>query len=231
MATATTTGATGVAPPPQIGTVGSTSTGNMGSGMVGMINRSKARAVNGDEYEQSLENMYRQQIVDYEQNTLPIINDLKDDTTSTSIIDRSRELSADLGEKTRQTTERQLGYSMGGQLASQRKAISRSTTQGVAKARSSVMTQAHEDQRISRQAARTQLMSISEQLQQTGTASMSQAYQAKQQRDAAYKSAKSGFMTQVGALAGAAIGTVIAPGVGTAIGASIGGAAGGMVGG
>ncbi len=192
-----------------------------------MINKAKAQVSSEFDYEAELERMYQNQITDYEQNTLPIINDLMDEAESTSIVDRSRSLSENLKAKTTEVANRQLGYSMSGQLASQRKAISRGQNRTVAASRSATMTQAYEDQRVKQQAARTQLMSISEQLQSSGTASMSQAYQAKEQRDAAYKAAKGGFMSQVGAVAGGVIGGVF----GGPAGASIGGAAGGMIGG
>ncbi|ASM49836.1 hypothetical protein PESP_a1763 [Pseudoalteromonas espejiana DSM 9414] len=196
-----------------------------------MINKAKTTVASELDYEAELERMYQNQITDYEQNTLPIINDLLDEAESTSIVDRSRQLSAGLNAKTSEVASRQLGYSMGGQLASQQNALARSQNRTVAASRSATMTQAYEDQRVKQQAARTQLMSISEQLQSSGTASMSQAYQAKEQRDAAYKAAKGGFMSQVGAVAGGVIGGVFGGPMGAAAGASIGGAAGGMIGG
>ncbi|MBH0050716.1 MULTISPECIES: hypothetical protein [unclassified Pseudoalteromonas] len=200
-----------------------------GPGKIGMVQRAADAKLDEKSYEDSLEDMYRQQVLDYEQNTLPVVDDLVDESKSTSIVDTSRKLSDGLGEKTANTVDRQLGYSMSGQLASQSSAMDRTQTRGVATARSAVMTQAHEDQRVKQQAARTQLMSIGEQLQATGTASMSQAYQAKQQRDAAYKSAKGGFMTQVGAVAGGVIGGFVGGPMGAAAGASLGGAAGGAI--
>lgn len=211
--------------------MGSISRSSTASVVNNLLNKAQAQASSELDYEAELERMYQNQITDYEQNTLPIINDLLDESESTSIVDRSRQLSADLNAKTSEVASRQLGYSMGGQLASQRNALARSQNRTVAASRSATMTQAYEDQRVKQQAARTQLMSISEQLQSSGTASMSQAYQAKEQRDAAYKAAKGGFMSQVGAVAGGVIGGVIGGPMGAAAGASIGGAAGGMIGG
>ena len=211
--------------------MGSISRSSTASVVNNLLNKAQAQASSELDYEAELERMYQNQITDYEQNTLPIINDLLDESESTSIVDRSRQLSADLSAKTSEVASRQLGYSMGGQLASQRNALARSQNRTVAASRSATMTQAYEDQRVKQQAARTQLMSISEQLQSSGTASMSQAYQAKEQRDAAYKAAKGGFMSQVGAVAGGVIGGVIGGPMGAAAGASIGGAAGGMIGG
>ena len=211
--------------------MGSISRSSTASVVNNLLNKAQAQASSELDYEAELERMYQNQITDYEQNTLPIINDLLDESESTSIVDRSRQLSADLNAKTSEVASRQLGYSMGGQLASQRNALARSQNRTVAASRSATMTQAYEDQRVKQQAARTQLMSISEQLQSSGTASMSQAYQAKEQRDAAYKAAKGGFMSQVGAVAGGVIGGVFGGPMGAAAGASIGGAAGGMIGG
>ncbi len=92
------------------------------------------------------------------------------------------------------------------------------------------MTQAHDDQRNRQQAARTELMSISEQLQQSGQASMSQAYMAKNQREQAYKSAKTGFMSQAGAVVGGVIGGIYGGPAGASAGAAVGSAAGGAMG-
>jgi hypothetical protein len=217
--------------PWNINSMGSISQSSTASVVNNMINKAKTAAASELDYEAELERMYQNQITDYEKNTLPIINDLMDEAESTSIVDRSRSLSENLDAKTTEVADRQLGYSMGGQLASQRNAISRGQKRTVAASRSATMTQAYEDQRVKQQAARTQLMSISEQLQSSGTASMSQAYQAKEQRDAAYKAAKGGFMSQVGAVAGGVIGGVFGGPMGAAAGASIGGAAGGMIGG
>ncbi|MEH6729241.1 MAG: hypothetical protein V7726_01470 [Pseudoalteromonas distincta] len=211
--------------------MGSISQSSTASVVNNLLNKAQAQASSELDYEAELERMYQNQITDYEQNTLPIINDLLDESESTSIVDRSRQLSSGLNAKTSEVASRQLGYSMGGQLASQRNALTRGQNRTVAASRSATMTQAYEDQRVKQQAARTQLMSISEQLQSSGTASMSQAYQAKEQRDAAYKAAKGGFMSQVGAVAGGVIGGVIGGPMGAAAGASIGGAAGGMIGG
>lgn len=211
--------------------MGSISQSSTASVVNNLLNKAQAQASSELDYEAELERMYQNQITDYEQNTLPIINDLLDESESTSIVDRSRQLSSGLNAKTSEVASRQLGYSMGGQLASQRNALTRGQNRTVAASRSATMTQAYEDQRVKQQAARTQLMSISEQLQSSGTASMSQAYQAKEQRDAAYKAAKGGFMSQVGAVAGGVIGGVIGGPMGAAAGASIGGAGGGMIGG
>lgn len=182
------------------------------------------------DYEGTLKKMYESQIADYEQNTLPIVQDLQDEVNSTTLVDKSRGLTDGMAAKTREITDRQSGYSMGSRLASQDNAISSAQNLNVARSNSAVMTQSYDDQRVKQQAARTQLMSISEQLQSSGTASMSQAYQAKNQRDAAYKAAKSGFMSQAGAVVGGVIGGVYGGPAGAAAGASIGGAAGSAVG-
>lgn len=187
--------------------------------------------VNNGSYERQLNEMYRAQLKDYEKNTLPIIDQLEDETTDTSIVDNSRRLSSQLKEKTAGISDRQLSYSMGSTLASRRAAITSNQNHAVAKSRNAVMTQAHADQRNKQQAARTELMGIAEQLQQSGTASLSQAYAAKNQREQAYKAAKGGFMSQLGAVAGGAIGFAVGGPMGAAAGASLGGSAGGVIGG
>lgn len=185
-----------------------------------------------DSYEHKLNQMYINQMHDYDTSTKPIIDQLEDEAQSTSIVDESRRMSGQLGEKTAAITERQLGYGMGGTLASRRSSIGSQQAHDVSKARNAVMTQAHSDQRNQQQAARTELMSIAEQLQTSGTASMSQAYAAKNQRDQAYKSAKKGFMSQAGSVVGGVIGGIYGGGpAGAAAGSAVGGAAGGAIGG
>lgn len=189
----------------------------------------KARqAAETADYEQNLRDMYQNQISDYEKNTLPMVESLQKEAESTKLVDKTRELANGLGDRTREVTDRQLGYSMGGQLASQRGAMDSRQNLAVGRANSASVTQSYDDQRNKQQAARTQLMSISEQLQSSGTASMSQAYQAKTQRDEAYKAANSGFMSQAGAVAGGVIGSFFGP-WGASAGAAIGGAAGGAL--
>lgn len=181
------------------------------------------------DYEQNLRDMYQNQISDYEKNTLPMVQSLQKEAESTKLVDKTRELANGLDARTREVTDRQLGYSMGGQLASQRGAMDSRRNLAVGRANSASVTQSYEDQRNKQQAARTQLMSISEQLQSSGTASMSQAYQAKTQRDEAYKAANSGFMSQAGAVAGGVIGGFFGGPWGASAGAAIGGAAGGAL--
>lgn len=203
-----------------------------GGGMFSNMARSAQRELRtGLDYEQKLNDIYRGQMEDYRQNTLPIIDQLEAETTDTSIVDNSRRISGQLKAKTAEMTERQLGYSMGGTLAARRASIADGQNHSVTKARNAVMTRAHTDQRNKQQAARTELMGISEQLQQSGTASLSQAYAAKNQREQAYKAAKGGFMSQVGSVAGGAIGFFVGGPMGAAAGASLGGAAGGAIGG
>lgn len=203
-----------------------------GGGMFSsMARRAQRDLQTGLNYEQKLNDMYRAQLKDYEKNTLPIIDQLEDETTDTSIVDNSRRLSSQLEEKTAGISERQLGYSMGDTLASRRAAMANNQNHAVAKSRNTVMTQAHTDQRNKQQAARTELMGIAEQLQQSGTASLSQAYAAKNRREQAYRAAKGGFMSQVGAIAGGAIGFFAGGPMGAAAGAGIGGSVGGAIGG
>lgn len=205
-----------------------------GTGQVNSSNGNNPLAAAADNYtntyEYRLNKMYQSQILDYNKNTVPIIDQLVDETTSTQIVDSSRRLSEQLQGKTEEMTQRQLGYSMGGTLASRQASLTNNQRHSVTKARNAVMTQAHDDQRNRQQAARTELMSISEQLQQSGQASMSQAYMAKNQREQAYKSAKTGFMSQAGAVVGGVIGGIYGGPAGASAGAAVGSAAGGAMG-
>ncbi|WP_462167008.1 hypothetical protein [Pseudoalteromonas sp. GB43] len=93
-----------------------------GTGQVNSSNGNNPLSVAADNYtntyEYKLNQMYQSQILDYNKNTVPIIDQLVDETTSTQIVDSSRRLSEQLQGKTEEMTQRQLGYSMGGTLVS-----------------------------------------------------------------------------------------------------------------
>lgn len=181
-------------------------------------------------YEWLLKDMYDSQMQDYFDYTQPMIDELQKESKSTAIVDESRRQADRLGAASAEVFDRQQGYSMGDLLPSQRAAAKKQMGREVAKGRTAMMTQAHADQRNSNQAARVQLMSISEQLQQSGTASMSQAFAAKKQRDEAYKGARKGFASQALGAVGAVVGGYYGGAYGATAGASIGSTVGSAIG-
>ncbi len=184
-----------------------------------------------DDYEANLTSMYAQQLENYDKYTQPLIDNLMKDSSGTEVIDRARENAGKLGAKATEMTNRQQSYTMSTLLPSQRAAQKASIGLGAARGQTAAITQGHMQQQSDRQAARVQLMQISEQLQTTGSASMSQAVSQKNQRDAAHKAAKGGFMSQIGAIAGGAIGFMAGGPAGAAAGAGIGSGVGGALGG
>ncbi len=109
------------------------------------------------------------------------------------------------------------------QRAAQVDSIDKATTLGSG----SINTMASRTERANRVATRQQLLSISEQLSDTGTASMAQVAQSKADRDARNDAAKSSRGSQIMGI----VGTVAGGLAGGPIGASVGGAIGGMIGG
>jgi hypothetical protein len=200
-------------------------------GRSGMVGRTVRRSTSEADYEANLTKMYAQQLENYDKFTKPLVDDLSKDSTSTEVIDRARENAGKLGAKATEMTNRQQSYTMSTLLPSQRAAQKASIGLGAARGQTAAITQGHMQQQSDRQAARVQLMQISEQLQSTGSASMSQAVSQKNQRDAAYKAAKGGFMSQIGAIAGGAIGFMAGGPAGAAAGAGIGSGVGSAVGG
>ena len=202
-----------------------------GTGFTASFEGSGSDNRGGGSYEDDLTKMYAQQLENYDKFTKPLVDDLSKDSTSTEVIDRARENAGKLGAKATEMTNRQQSYTMSTLLPSQRAAQKASIGLGAARGQTAAITQGHMQQQSDRQAARVQLMQISEQLQSTGSASMYQAVSQKNQRDAAYKAAKGGFMSQIGAIAGGAIGFMAGGPAGAAAGAGIGSGVGGALGG
>ena len=184
--------------------------------------------VSESEYKSLLKNMYTKRVADFNQTTQPVIDTLYEDTKSTEIIDRAEVEASQLADRSKTTQRHVQDYDMGSLLPSQRAAQARQNSMATTKAGTAIRTKGEIDQVAQRQAARTQLLGMAEQLQSSGTASISSAMQAKRQRDAAYEQAKAQHGSQIGSIAGAAVGAIGGP-AGMAIGASLGGAAGGMM--
>jgi hypothetical protein len=181
-------------------------------------------------YEQTLKSMYGRQMQDYDAYTQPVIDMLEDEASSNDTYARSNEMAGKIPEQVQEISDRKQEYHASGMLPSQSNAMSNRQGRNVAKAQSSVVTQGYQNQVAKHRAARTNLMSISENLQSTGVAGLAQVTAQKNQRDAMYEKQKSGFASQIGAIAGAGIGFMAGGPAGMAAGASIGGAVGGAAG-
>lgn len=182
-------------------------------------------------YDSIMAKMYADRLGDFNTHTKPLIDQISQEANSTEAYDRSRLDASTLGDKVNTTYQNNRNYSMDGDLPSMARLSSRRRSMATGVAQTAMITNGGMMARSNRMAARNQLMGISEQLKDTGSASMSQALQQKQQRDDAYRAAKGGFMSQVGALAGAGIGFMAGGPMGAAAGAGIGGGIGGAIGG
>lgn len=182
-------------------------------------------------YEDTLRSMYRRQSQDFNQHTLPIIKQLEEEATSNETYMRGMDMAGKLPDKIDSVRRRTQEYSASGLLPSQAKNVATAQSRNVSKAQSSVVTQGWQDQVARHRAARTNLMSVAENLQSTGVAGIAQISAQKNQRDAAYRQQKSGFAGQLGAIAGGTIGFFAGGPAGASAGAAIGGSLGGAVGG
>jgi beta-mannanase len=186
--------------------------------------------VSEKDYQRMMTQMYQQRLSQFENYVEPLMDEMEAEANSTDVLDRARDVAGNLGDKVEGIAARTESYSMDGLLPSERAAARKSRKMAVGKGKSAMITSAAASDVDRRASARAQLMQMTEQLQSTGTASISQAITQKNQRDSAYRSAKSGMMSQVGALVGAGIGFMAGPAgaaAGAGIGASIGGIAGG----
>lgn len=202
----------------------------MGRGIGGLTLGAISGAMGEQSYEQKLTDIYKRKIGNFDSYTTPIVDQLQEDSVSTDIYDRTVARAGLMGAKAKSISARVQGYSMGGILPSQKRAADKRRELGVATTSSAMITDGAVRNRENRIQSRNQLLGMAEQLESSGTASLSQALQQKQQRDAAYSSAKGGFMSQIGSLAGAGIGFMAGGPMGAMAGAGIGGGIGGAVG-
>ena len=195
-------------------------TGNGTSGITnvtsGPIDPSKAMA-----------DRYKRQLQDFNENKVPMIDALEASLDDRSISERGK-LEANRLEDNSQAMAARLnsGRASGllpSQQVNQQSNITRATSLGSA----SINTIAKRTERSNRIATRQQLMGISEQLQNTGTASMSQAADQQRTREAQNKAASGSALSQGLGL----VGTVVGGFAGGPVGAVVGGAIGGYLGG
>lgn len=180
--------------------------------------------------EKSLTAMYRAQIADYNKYQTPVIYALDKEAKGTELIDQSRVNAEKLRGRVTSMTERQLGMTANTLLPSQRRAMARNQNRKIALGEGALVTSATAAQKEKRVAARQQMMSIAEQLQQTGSASTAQVAQQKMQRDQAAQAANKGMFSTVLSAAGAVVGGIYGGPAGAQMGAAAGGAVGGMIG-
>jgi hypothetical protein len=224
------TGATPAATSSSVNIEDNVATVNRGA-RPGGSSASRNRAYRSNQsYEGSLKSMYRRQRQDYDAYTQPVVDMLEDEASSNDTYARSNEMAGKIPEQVQEISDRKQEYHASGMLPSQSNAMSNRQGRNVAKAQNSVVTQGYQNQVAKHRAARTNLMSISDNLQSTGVAGIAQVTAQKNQRDAMYEKQKSGFASQLGAIAGAGIGFMAGGPAGMAAGASIGGAVGGAAG-
>lgn len=180
--------------------------------------------------EKVLAMMYQMQMQDFNDNQKPVLDMLEAEAKDTSLIEQGERQAARLGERTRSMTDRYVSSNSNSLLPSQRIAMQKKLNRDIALGEGSIITGSRDAQRLKRVAARNNIMSIAEQLQQTGTAATSGIAAQKAQRDQAAKSANKGFMGQALSIVGGVVGGIYGGPTGAQIGASAGGMIGGSIG-
>lgn len=180
--------------------------------------------------DKALTSMYRQQLNDYNRYQTPVVYALDKEANGTELIDQAKVNASKLEGRVKSMTTRQLGMTSNTLLPSQRRAMTRNQDRKIALGGGALVTQATAAQKEKRVAARQQMMSIAEQLQQNGAASTAQVASNKAQRDAAAEQANKGMMSSVLSVAGAVVGGIYGGPAGAQMGAAAGGAIGGAVG-
>lgn len=170
---------------------------------------------------------YKRQLQDFNTNKVPMIDALEASLDDRSISERGQ-LEANRLEGNSQAMAARLNSGrasglLASQQANQQSNITRATSLGSA----SINTIAKRTERSNRISTRQQLMGISEQLTNTGTASMSQAADQQRTREAQNKAASGAALSQGLAM----VGTVVGGFAGGPVGAAAGGAIGGFIGG
>ena len=182
------------------------------------------------DYDKVVSQMYREKHADYKRTTEPLIKQLEEESNSDKAHEVAQTRADSLLGRVTAVADRNRSYSMDSALPSMKAAGDRRMQRQSAAASTGMVTQGAMESRQRRMSARNQLMGVGEQLMSSGIATMSSVAQQQQQRNQAYDQAKSGFMSQVFAIGGAAIGSFAGP-MGASLGASIGGSIGGAVGG
>ena len=187
-------------------------------------------AGNEDDAEWNLQQMYKQQLKDFDKFQAPIMEQMVKESQADHITRMGGAQADSLATRTQGRVERSIGMDSNYLLPSQRAAMQRTQHRQVAMSKAGIIRGSQLSQQEHNMAARQNAMHMAENIQTKGILGAAEVARADAERRARAQQAKGSMMAQVGSIAGAVIGTVIAPGVGTMIGASIGGGIGGATG-
>lgn len=177
-------------------------------------------------YEQMLSDVYRDRQDLFENEYLPLIEELEKKSNSNQYVDEAKLSISKLPEKTKAMSGRMdklyQGEMTQAQKATQEKAINDSN----ALAGSATLNNARSMQKTHNAQANADVMNITNQLINQGTADLSTVATNEAKRKAEYEASKGGFMSSalglVGGIAGAVIGGPVGAAAGAGIGSSLG---------
>lgn len=184
----------------------------------------------GGDSDADLKKAYQARQQNFEQNTLPLLNQLAEKADSRDLVNSAKQQAADTRQNITDMSSRVSSRYAGSLTPAQQMQLQKTQDKTAALTSGSIVNQSRTLQRSQNEALQADLMQASDDLINNGTANLSQLSANEQQRKAQAAQAKSSFMSSALALTGAVVGSIVAPGVGTYIGASIGGMSGSAMG-
>lgn len=172
-----------------------------------------------------LKEMYRDQMVSYENYYAPLVASLEDEVNSTELVDDAQRRAASLDADTQGAQNRAIERMGASFTPAQMRQMERSRKQKVSVGESVTVNTARKNQQAIREAATNDLMATASSLQTGSTDALAQVSANKFKRDQAYEAANSAYMTNVLSTVGTVAGSFFGP-MGAAAGGAIGAAAG-----
>lgn len=173
---------------------------------------------------------YKARQQNFEQNTLPMLNQLAEKADSRDLVNSAKQQAADTRQNITDMSSRVSSRYAGSLTPAQQMQLQKTQDKTAALTSGSIVNQSRTLQRSQNEALQADLMQASDDLINNGTANLSQLSANEQQRKAQAAQAKSSFMSSALSLTGAVVGSIVAPSGGTYIGASIGGMSGSAMG-
>lgn len=178
----------------------------------------------------ALKRTYQARQQNFEQNTLPMLNQLAEKADSRDLVNSAKQQAADTRQNITDMSSRVSSRYAGSLTPAQQMQLQKTQDKTASLTSGSIVNQSRTLQRSQNEALQADLMQASDDLINNGTANLSQISANEQQRKAQAAQAKSSFMSSALSLTGAVVGSIVAPGGGTYIGASIGGMSGSAMG-
>lgn len=184
----------------------------------------------GGDSDAALKKAYQARQQNFEQNTLPLLNQLAEKADSRDLVNSAKQQAADTRQNITDMSSRVSSRYAGSLTPAQQMQLQKTQDKTASLTSGSIVNQSRTLQRSQNEALQADLMQASDDLINNGTANLSQLSANEQQRKAQAAQAKSSFMSSALSLTGAVVGSIVAPGGGTYIGASIGGMSGSAMG-